>query len=475
MPRPKGSKNKATLLREQHADISTTPLPPVRLDGWSNLISGLGQKTDKSKYTEVADLNLIDDYDLSVIYTNDGLGGRIIDVIADDMTREWINLEGQGEDEIKEILITLSAEEKYNEAIKWQRLYGGSLLIVGAMDGQPPDIPLNESRIKKIEYLKVVDKTDIDIASSQFDVDPKSPTFGKVLKYHVNLHVGSAYIPMDIHYSRCIPFFNDPIPSRIKTSVSIETRYWGMSSLQRIYEELRDLGGITQSTVNILYEFIIGKYKIARLAEIMSAPGGEAAVVRRMEIMNMSKSVLNSVMIDAEEDYSRDYATLAGLPELIDRFMLKLSGSTGIPVTRLFGRSPAGLNATGENDLRNYYDLIEAQQRNRLYPPLRRLIELICKWKGYKTLPEIDFNSLYQLDEKEKADIKKVEADTAKTKAETENIYITMGALDPDEVRHETLGKKGTVEVEEEETPLTEEEKATLKEKPEETENESDK
>ena len=144
------------------------------------------------------------------------------------------------------------------------------------------------------------------------------------------MYVADTYIPMKIHHTRVIPFFNDPIPGKLRTSVDMNIRYWGMSTLQKIYEELRDLGGITQSTVNILYEFIIGKYKISRLAEIMSAPGGEQAVVRRMEIMNMSKSVLNSVMIDAEEDYSRDYATLAGLPELIDRFMLKLSGSTGI-------------------------------------------------------------------------------------------------------------------------------------------------
>ena len=206
-------------------------------------------------------------------------------------------------------MIRLSAEEKFNEAIKWQRLYGGSLLIIGAMDGQTPDKPLRENRIKNIEYLKVVDRTQVEIASSVWDLNPNSPNFGKIILYHVNFYVGDQYMPMKIHHTRVIPFFNDPIPLKLRNVVTWDLRYWGMSSLQRIYEELRDLGGITQSTVNILYEFIIGKYKIARLAEIMSSPGGEQAIVNRMEIMNMSKSVLNSVMIDAEEDYSRDYAT----------------------------------------------------------------------------------------------------------------------------------------------------------------------
>jgi phage-related protein (TIGR01555 family) len=471
MPRPVGSKNKSTLIKEQavtalqtKTDSINTAISATRTDSWSNLLTGLGSKVDKSKYTEFGELNLIDDVGLSNIYMNDGLGGRIIDVVADDMTREWINLDSENDtdgEEVEEVLITLSAEEHFNEAIKWQRLYGGSLLIVGAMDGASIDKPLREQNIKNIEYLKVVDRTNIQISNSVFDTNPMSPMFGKIVLYHVDLYVGSEYIPMKIHYTRVIPFFNDSIPSRIRSNVSLDMRYWGMSSLQRIFEELRDLGGITQSTVNILYEFIIGKYKISHLAEIMSQPGGERAVVNRMEIMNMSKSVLNSVMIDAEEDYSRDYATLAGLPELIDRFMLKLSGSTGIPVTRLFGRSPAGLNATGENDLRNYYDLVEAQQRNRLYPPLRRLIQLICNWKGIKTIPEIEFNSLYQLSEEEKVKIEKMEAETKQIEANTENTYVQMGALDPDEVRKETLGKTGSVVPDEPEP--TEEEMNSLK------------
>ena len=98
----------------------------------------------------------------------------------------------------------------------------------------------------------------------------------------------------------------------------------------------------------------------------------------------MSKSVLNAVILDRDEMYDKQYTTLAGLPEVIDRFMLQLSGATGIPVTRLYGRSPAGLNATGESDLRNYYDLIEAAQRNRLMPPLRKLINIISEWQGIK-------------------------------------------------------------------------------------------
>ena len=430
--------------RAKPKDIAPSTLPqpaPIaesspRFDGWGNVFTGLGGVNDKTSYTKYGSSPIIDDDSLSLIYMGDGLGGRIVDVIADDMTREWIYLGEDEEDDmsdsaqlIMEELQRLNAEEAFNLAIKWQRLYGGAIIIVGAMDGQGPDKPLRMQSIKNIEYLKVVDRTNIPITECVFDEEPTSPTFGHILYYKVNYYVGSKVIPMKIHYSRVIPFYNDPIPSKMRGYTDVNLRHWGMSSLQRIYEELRDLGAITQSTVNIMMEFIIGKYKIKHLAEML-ASGQEQKVVQRLEVMNRSKSVINAVLLGEDEEYTRDYATLAGLPEVIDRFMLKLSGSTGIPVTRLFGRSPAGLNATGENDLRNYYDLIEANQRNKLLAPLRLLVSMVSAYKKIADVPDVTFNSLYQLSTEEQAKVDKLDAETDKIKAETENVYVTMGAKD---------------------------------------------
>lgn len=392
-----------------------------RRDGWSNVFAGLGQKKDKSIYTEKGEVTLIDDITLEEIYMGDGLGGRIVDIVADDMTREWITLDGDSDEKISDELIRLDAEKNFNEALKWQRLYGGALIILGAMDGRSPSSKLEDKNIKTIEYLKVVPRTDILMGESEFDLNPRSSTYGKVLKYAINYRVGNTTQKIMVHSSRCIPFFNDPVPSFIRQTAGPEIRYWGISSLQRVYEELRDLGGVTQSIINILFEFIIGKFKVERLSE-MFAQGREREVITRIEIMEMSKSILNAVILGDNEEYTRDYATLAGLPEVIDRFMLKLSGSTGIPVTRLFGRSPAGLNATGENDLRNYYDLVEAQQRNRLFPPLRRLVTMIASYLGVEP-PKVVFNSLYQLDQKEKAEVDKINKEVEKIAAEIEEIH----------------------------------------------------
>jgi hypothetical protein len=89
--------------------------------------------------------------------------------------------------------------------------------------------------------------------------------------------------------------------------------------------------------------------------------------------------------------------------------MLDLAGACEIPVTRLFQRDPAGLNATGESDLTNYYDMIEEKQETYLRPVLDKLLPVIATsaW-GY--VPEdldYKFNPLRKADPKENADLSK--------------------------------------------------------------------
>jgi len=147
--------------------------------------------------------------------------------------------------------------------------------------------------------------------------------------------------------------------------------------------------------------------------------------------------MFNFILLDQEEVYQKDYTSLAGVPEIFDRYCLMLSGSTSIPVTRLFGRSPSGLGSSGLEETRAWYDIIEVVQRTRLLPPLRRLINLIAKMKGIKEDVAIEFNSLYQLSEEEKSKIAFLDAQAAKMNAETEAIYMEIGVRDGAEVARE--------------------------------------
>lgn len=420
--------------------VSAAPSPDiVRFDGWENAIIGLGSVQDRSKYTQYGSATLLDDITLGQLYIGDGLASRIVNAVADDCTREWISfLEDRGISVIQPEFERLNAEEIFNTAIRWRRLYGGALVLIGALDGRAVDQPLNETAIRAIEYLKVIDRTCVDLSGSIFDKDPRSPLFGKILKYKVHYTINDEPFDLYIHHSRVVEFRNDPVPTSQYTALPEYVKYWGMSSLQPVHEALRNLGGINSSVVNILYGFCSGTYKFKNLAQLLAA-GGEVALSKRIRAIEMAASALNARILDSEEDYTKEFTSLAGLDQLIDRFMLLLTGSTGIPVTRLFGKSPSGLNAASatENDTRTYYDLIEADQRNKELPPLRRLVALVSRLKGFTTPAQFEFNSLYQLTEKEKADLAKVEAETLQINTNINLALIEAGIRDPFEYAKE--------------------------------------
>lgn len=420
-------------------------------DGWANAMAGLSGLQDKRKMTEYGSFHLVPDQELECIYFGDGLGARIVDMLPDDMTKEWIELsaegsteEGGGEDDVddktkadievvKAEMERLDVENKFNEALKWARLYGGSIIVVGALDGQTLDQPLNIKRISDIDYLRVVDRSDIYLASSIFQMDPMKPGFGSPIVLRVIFYVGTRTIYQDVHVSRCILFKGRRVPAGATLELNAWERFWGLSEIQMCYERLRDYGGMMESVVNVIYEFVIGKYKIANLANLL-ASGQESQITTRMEIINMTKSVIHAVLLGEGEDYTRDSVSLAGIGDILDRGMMNLSAVTGYPVTKLFGRSAAGMNSTGEGDMTNYYDMVAAKQKTKLKPGLRELIKIICAWKKIQTPLTVNFNPLRQATEAELATIAKDKAQAEFYTAQKYGIYIDKAVLTPDTV-----------------------------------------
>ena len=419
------------------------PLPETKTamphtDDWTNSLSGLGGRADKTTYTQYGTARLLDDGTLSEMFMGDGLSSRVVSIVAQDATREWIYLPDEKQrDIINPALELLSAEEKFSEALTWSRLYGGSLILMGILDGRAVDQPLNEDKIRGIEYLKVIDRTCVCIPESVFDTDMSSPTFGKILKFKIRYLLNNVQYDMFVHHSRVIEFHNDPVPAGRFSGVTEDTRYFGISSLQPVYESLANLGSIVQSTAAIMGNFCSSVIKLKGLAQLLAADASgtsEVGLRKRLNAILSTQSMFNFILLDQEEVYQKDYTSLAGVPEIFDRYCLMLSGSTSIPVTRLFGRSPSGLGSSGIEETRAWYDIIEVVQRTRLLPPLRRLINLIARMKGIKEDVVIEFNSLYQLSEEEKSKIAFLDAQAAKMQAETDVIYIEAGVRDGEQV-----------------------------------------
>lgn len=400
-------------------------------DGWKNAITGLGTAQSKSSYTTYSGYEILTEKVLTQIWIGGGIGKRIVEVIPDDMTREWITIENDTESVLENKLESLSVQKNFNIALKWQRLLGGSLIVMGINDGREIEEPVNVNAIKSVDYLRVFDKTEIAITNVNFFTDPSDPDFGKVEFYTVTPSFGGVF---NVHRDRVLEFKGEPVPSNEQHS---EWWYWGMSVLQSIWDDLKDFGASRKHIVDILYEFVIGVYKLEDLANLL-AEGNEDILKTRMNAIDLSKSTIQSVLLGENEDFYRNSASVSGLPELLDRFMMFVSGLSGIPVTRLFGRSPSGQNATGESDLINYYDMIKPKQDNDMKPQLMKLINYIniSKEIGNKRVqdPMVKFKKLFQLTESQEIQNRKIQS-------EIDNTYLNQGVLNADEVRESRFSK----------------------------------
>jgi hypothetical protein len=119
---------------------------------------------------------------------------------------------------------------------------------------------------------------------------------------------------------------------------------------------------------------------------------------------NQLMSNMGMLVTGKEEDVTSLQYTFSGLSDVYEQFMMDLAGAAEMPVTKLFGRSPAGLNATGESDMQNYYDSIEEKQEAYLSPILDKLLPVMAcsEWGGVPDDMDWEFNPVRRPTEDER-------------------------------------------------------------------------
>lgn len=334
--------------------------PQNRLDGWTNILTGLGRRgVDKSVSARAAVFRPLPQKELAYVYAGDGLGANICDVPAADAMRNGFKIEG---DDDKETLLLqcedLKLPQHAQQAHSYARAFGGAMLVaIYEHDASPLDKPPSPGA--KVTKFKVYGRARIVVKQTDIVTDVNSKYFEDVELFEVAKRYDGSY---KLHASRCFPLKGLPVPDLPDIdNCDTDDLYWGLSHLQRVYSAVSNFGAFYQGIGHLGQEMVIGKYKIANL-EKMLLSNDIKGVETRMEMISMQKSVLKAVLMGKEEEFTRDALSFAGVADVFDRLMMVVSGVSRIPVTKLFGRSAAGMNATGEGDSRDYYDLIKAEQ-----------------------------------------------------------------------------------------------------------------
>lgn len=349
-------------------------------------------------------------WNLETMYRGSWIIGVAVDAIADDMVKKGLDINsGFDPNEIETLngsLSRLGVPKQFGDAIRWGRLFGGAIAVL-MIDGQDVEQPLNVGRVGKGQFkgLYVFDRWMLQPSTTL--VSELGPDFGKPQFYTVT--AGDApFYGKRIHHTRASRFEGHTLPHFQRQA----EQGWGMSVVERIFDRLTAFDSATAGTGQLVYKAYLRTMKVHGLRQILAA-GGELmeALIRQVNEIRRFQSNEGLTLIDAEDEVTAQTYTFSGLDSVLLQFAQQISGATGIPMVRLFGQSPAGLNSTGESDLRTYYDGITSRQDRDLRTPWERVLEVAAMSELGKPLPDdfgFKFNSLWEMTEREKADTAEV-------------------------------------------------------------------
>lgn len=400
----------------------------MRRDGWQNDISRMGGKGDPSKATGFTANARLSDAVLSALYSDNALAKRIVRELPASCFRRGVDVTltatdgkdtGLEKEMLKERLVELDLFGNFVEGESMARLFGGAVLVAGLNDGNPSDAPLDIERLQSVPHLTVVDRR-YAIPVDWYDApgDEYLSTYGTPKLY-------ALFAPSDsgrgrteyarVHASRTIRF--DGAPTTLERRIN--NLGWGDSVFQSLYEILADDANTWGSVNRLIGEAAQGVMRLKGLIAALASKSGREAMTARADYFDLMRNIARTIFVDADsgEDYRRDQITFSGLSDLLDKHMLRVCSATEYPATVLYGRSPAGLAATGENELKQYNVRLRAAQESYV-PKVTKLIRWVVSAKDFGSKTSlavgVKFPSLWDLTDKEVSEKRKLDAEADK-------------------------------------------------------------
>ena len=395
-------------------------MKPISRDGLQNLATGLGTARSKRSSNQWV-FGLLNAFQqLDAAYQVSWIARQIVDIPAEDMTREWRTIKSSGAEEIASVEQRLNIPNMVQEAITWARLYGGSGIVM--LTNQDLGKPLNVDAIGKgdLKRVLVFDRWDLSaLTINTWDV--LAANYLKPEFY--NLRGGN----QQIHWTHVVRFNGEKLPKRQEQ----QTQGWGDSVLRKCLDDVTDMVAAKDGIAELMQEANIDTLTVEGLLEALASDEDDS-LTKRYELFSLMKSNVQMGLLDKGETLERKTLNLSGVAPIIESFMTWISGCAKIPVTKMFGTSAKGLNATGDGDMKNYYDMIRANQKKDLDPPLIVLDEVMVR----SALGEFPDDFDYEWNPLELPNV--VETEQANLlKAQKDEIYLNNGIVTPSQIQRD--------------------------------------
>lgn len=401
---------------------------PIRArDGLANALTGAGTTVDKRIHAAYFMIPL-SPQQIEAAYRSSWLMRKCVDRPVSDMIREGRDWQAQ-----KEQIAAIEKEEerlglwaKLERALTLGRLGGGALIL--GVPGSDPMMPINPRAAGKdgLKYIHVVSRYQLQLGEQI--TDPMSEYYGNPSYFQMS---GTGGQQVKLHPSRVVAFKGLPVPD-----MGIASRdhwFWGDSLIQAIHDAVKNADSAQGSIASLIEEAKVDWFGFKGLNDMVASVEGENRVMRRLEIMQAAKSNHRAAIGDVEDEWDQRQISWTGMPEVIQTYLSIVAGAADIPATILLGKSPDGMNSTGDSDFRAYYDSINSKQKKDLQPQIKQVDQLLVPSALGSFPDEVSFKwaPLWKMDEKDASTV-------FKTKCEGVKILADTGLI-PDQALSETI------------------------------------
>ena len=386
-------------------------------DGFVNTLAYLNEASELSKANDYERHSITNDFEqLTILYRENWIAKKIIDTPAEDMTRSWYSVASEiGQtrlDELAKLEAKHNIKQEITNAIRWARLYGGAAAII-VIKGQEEmlDHPLDFDMLMPgcFRGLIVVDRVDSLTPSIEIEENMNDPEYGYPMYYTVCPNRDTGEI-VKIHHSRLLIF-----RGRILPIIEEENEdFFGASELEHVYEELQKRNATSANIAQLVFQANVTALKMADYGEIigMGTERQKRQIYDTIQYQNRIKNSFGLMLMSNEDSYEQHPYSFAGIAEVYESFMLDMAGAAEIPATKLYGRSPEGMNATGESDMKNYYEMVAGLQERILKPAIEKLLPVMAMslWGVIPNDMEVVFEPLETTTPAERAQISQQQA-----------------------------------------------------------------
>jgi hypothetical protein len=408
----------------------------IRNDGWVSVVSGIGDASrDKRMSAQFLPSGVLYPAFCRQLFEGDFFSHRAAAIFPEEALKEPCRFVSDrnphAEDLLNEELLTPDFIESVTLSASLGQAMGGALLwpiYLRDMDPDAPPLwgpPVMGSPIRK---WKIIERDSV----GQLDRD----AWGDVSVYGVSLADTGNYLRLSA--DRLVRFPGATTTPRTK----IGNDGWDLSIYQRIYEQLRDAGMSLAGISILLQSPAQAVFKMQGLTEL-AGQGSWDTIAKRIAAVETQRSAARPIAIDTNDSFDIADSKVQGLDAIINKQMEIISAVVGAPITLLFGRSAAGMNATGEADFRGFYAKVAVFRRQKIEPSLLQCARLFLLSKNI-IMPsdlKLEWDPLWEPTDQERAQ-------TFQSNSAALVSLVTAGIISPAEARSALEGAEKSTGIE---------------------------